>query len=122
MNTSSTIDWHARAADIRFDGRAVIAGQRIAAQDGQTFACISPLDGRTLTQVARGQAADIDAAVAAARHAFDDGRWAHKPPAVRKKCETVPRAHPTSRHFCGCSSFSASSSRSIFSFFLRDFL
>ena len=85
MNTSSTIDWHARAADIRFDGRAVIAGQRIAAQDGQTFACISPLDGRTLTQVARGQAADIDAAVAAARHAFDDGRWAHKPPAVRKK-------------------------------------
>jgi len=85
MNTSSTIDWHARAADIRFDGRAVIAGQRIAAQDGQTFACISPLDGRTLTQVARGQAADIDVAVAAARHAFDDGRWAHKPPAVRKK-------------------------------------
>src|SRR5438552_9733872 len=85
MNTSSTIDWHARAADIRFDGRAVIAGQRIAAQDGQTFACISPLDGRALTQVARGQAADIDAAVAAARHAFDDGRWAHKPPAVRKK-------------------------------------
>src|SRR5437762_1430914 len=85
MNTSSTIDWHARAADIRFDGPAGVAGQGVAAQDGQTLACISPLDGRTLTQVARGQAADIDAAVAAARHAFDDGRWAHKPPAVRKK-------------------------------------
>jgi gamma-glutamyl-gamma-aminobutyraldehyde dehydrogenase len=35
--------------------------------------------------VARGRAADIDAAVASARAAFDDGRWAGKPPAVRKK-------------------------------------
>ena len=33
----------------------------------------------------RGRAEDIDAAVRAARAAFDDGRWAHKPPAVRKK-------------------------------------
>ena len=79
------VDWHARAKDIRLDGRAVIAGQRVAAQTGETFNCVSPIDGRTLTQVARGQAADIDAAVASARKAFDDGRWARKPPAVRKK-------------------------------------
>ena len=79
------VDWHARAKDIRLDGRAVIAGQRVAAQTGETFNCVSPIDGRTLTQVARGQAADIDAAVASARKAFDDGRWAKKPPAVRKK-------------------------------------
>ena len=41
-----------------FDGRAVIAGQRRAAQDGQTFDCVSPVDGRVLGQVARwaGQA------------------------------------------------------------------
>ena len=79
------VDWHARAKDIRLDGRAVIAGLRVAAQTGETFNCVSPIDGRTLTQVARGQAADIDAAVASARKAFDDGRWAKKPPAVRKK-------------------------------------
>ena len=35
--------------------------------------------------MARGREADIDAAVASARAAFDDGRWAGKPPAARKK-------------------------------------
>jgi len=83
--SSSTIDWHARAAHIKFDGRAVIGGQRVTARDGETFACVSPIDGRTLTQVARGRAADIDTAVASARRAFDDGRWARKSPGQRKK-------------------------------------
>ena len=45
------IDWHARSAALRFDGRAVIGGRRVAAVSGETFACISPLDGRTLTQI-----------------------------------------------------------------------
>ena len=80
-----TIDWRARASTLSFDGRAVIGGQRVAARDGETFDCISPIDGRTLTAVARGRTADIDAAVTAARKAFDDGRWAHKSPAQRKK-------------------------------------
>ena len=35
--------------------------------------------------MARGQVADVDAAVLAARAAFDDGRWARQPPAARKK-------------------------------------
>lgn len=78
-------DWHARAAEARFDGRAVIGGRRVDAHDGETFDCISPIDGRVLTAVARGRAPDIDAAVASARQAFDDGRWAHKSPAQRKK-------------------------------------
>ena len=50
-----------------YDGRAVINGQRVAALDGQTFDCISPVDGRLLTQVARCAQADVDAAVQAAR-------------------------------------------------------
>ncbi len=78
-------DWHALAAACRPDGRMLIGGERQASAAGETFACISPIDGRTIAQVARGQAADIDAAVMSARRAFDDGRWAHKPPAVRKK-------------------------------------
>jgi acyl-CoA reductase-like NAD-dependent aldehyde dehydrogenase len=53
----------------------------VAARDGQTFDCISPVDGRLLTQVARCGQADIDAAVAAARAAFEDRRWAGKAPA-----------------------------------------
>jgi gamma-glutamyl-gamma-aminobutyraldehyde dehydrogenase/4-guanidinobutyraldehyde dehydrogenase/NAD-dependent aldehyde dehydrogenase len=71
--------------EMKFDGRALINGKRVAAQDGQMFDCISPVDGRLLTQVARGQAADIDAAVSAARRAFEDGRWRHMPPAKRKQ-------------------------------------
>jgi len=84
MNTP-TIDWRERASALRFDGRAFIAGQRVAALSGQTFDCVSPLDGRVLTAVARSGQADVDAAVGSARKAFDDGRWARKSPAQRKK-------------------------------------
>jgi acyl-CoA reductase-like NAD-dependent aldehyde dehydrogenase len=82
---STPIDWHARARDLRIDGRCVIDGERRAAQSGETFACLSPLDGRSLGDVARGREADVDAAVRSARAAFDDGRWADKAPAQRKR-------------------------------------
>jgi acyl-CoA reductase-like NAD-dependent aldehyde dehydrogenase len=82
---STPIDWHARARDLRIDGRCVIDGERRAAQSGETFACLSPLDGRSLGDVARGREADVDAAVRSARTAFDDGRWADKAPAQRKR-------------------------------------
>ncbi|MBS3997461.1 MAG: aldehyde dehydrogenase [Hydrogenophaga sp.] len=68
-----------------FDGRALINGERVAARDGQTFDCISPVDGRVLTQVARCAEADVDAAVSAARAAFEDRRWVGKAPAQRKR-------------------------------------
>lgn len=68
-----------------FDGRALINGRRCAAQDGQTFDDLSPVDGRVIAQIARGGAGDIDAAVAAARAAFNDRRWAGQPPAQRKR-------------------------------------
>ena len=68
-----------------FDGRAFINGERVAARDGQTFDCFSPVDGRLLTAVARGGQADIDAAVAAARAAFEDRRWCGMAPAQRKR-------------------------------------
>ena len=81
--------WRDRAdawvAEGRIDGRAFIGGQRVAAESGETFDCISPIDGRTLATVARGRLADVDAAVASARAAFDDGRWAHQAPAARKR-------------------------------------
>ena len=81
--------WRDRAdallAEGRLDGRAFIGGQRVAAVDGQTFACHSPIDGRKLLDVTRGQQADVDAAVRAARQAFEDGRWSRKAPAVRKR-------------------------------------
>jgi gamma-glutamyl-gamma-aminobutyraldehyde dehydrogenase len=79
------VDWLARAAALAIDGRALIDGQRRGAASGETFDCISPIDGRVLGPVARGAAADIDAAVKSARAAFEDRRWCGKAPAVRKK-------------------------------------
>jgi len=84
MSTTAP-DWTARAAALHIDGRIVIDGQRRHAASGETFSSISPINGRVLGAVARGAQADVDAAVASARAAFEDGRWAGKPPAVRKR-------------------------------------
>ncbi|WP_282608639.1 aldehyde dehydrogenase [Pelagibius sp. Alg239-R121] len=46
---------------------------------------VSPIDGGHLTSLARGSAADIDMAVAAARRSFESGRWSNAPPVHRKK-------------------------------------
>ncbi len=71
--------------ELKFDGRAFINGARVWACDGQTFDCFSPVDGRLLTTVARGQQAEVDGAVASARAAFDDQRWSGLSPAHRKR-------------------------------------
>lgn len=63
----------------------LIDGKKVAASSGETMDILSPIDGQVLTQVAKGTAADMDAAVAAARVAFEDGRWAGQGPAARKK-------------------------------------
>ncbi|WP_025917283.1 aldehyde dehydrogenase [Herminiimonas sp. CN] len=84
MQTQKT-DWRAQAASMQFDGRAFIDGRRVGAQSGATFECLSPVDGRKLADAARCDAADVDAAVLAARAAFDDRRWAGLAPAARKR-------------------------------------
>lgn len=81
----STIDWHARAAALTIDGRAFVNGKRVDAADGDTFECLSPVDGRKLANVARCNSADVDRAVAAARAAFADRRWAGMSPGERKR-------------------------------------
>ncbi|EBA02805.1 aldehyde dehydrogenase [Rhodobacterales bacterium HTCC2150] len=63
----------------------LIEGLSVPASDGGTMDILSPIDGQVLTQVARGTAHDMNAAIASARAAFDDGRWANQPPAARKK-------------------------------------
>ena len=68
-----------------FDARAWINGVRCEARSGLRFDSISPVDGRKIAEVARCDAADIDAAVQAARSTFDDGRWRKLAPAHRKR-------------------------------------
>jgi acyl-CoA reductase-like NAD-dependent aldehyde dehydrogenase len=52
-----------------------INGQWTAARDGRTMAVVNPANGQTLAEVALGGPADADAAVLAARKAFDEGPW-----------------------------------------------
>ena len=52
-----------------------IDGRWVAAIDGEEFESVDPATGRVIARVPRAQAADVDRAVAAARAAFDDGRW-----------------------------------------------
>ena len=63
----------------------LIDGKQVAASDGETMDVLSPIDGQVLTQAAKGTAADMNAAIAAARAAFEDKRWAGQSPAARKK-------------------------------------
>ena len=52
-----------------------IGGQWVPAKSGKTFDTIDPSTEEVIAQVAEGDAADIDAAVKAAREAFENGPW-----------------------------------------------
>jgi acyl-CoA reductase-like NAD-dependent aldehyde dehydrogenase len=77
-------DWLARASAIDPRNEVFIDGRFVSAASGRTFDDVAGRDGRTITQVAEGDAEDIDRAVAAARRSFDDRRWADSSPAKRK--------------------------------------
>ena len=44
----TTIDWRARARELAPEWRAWIDGRYVAAASGETFDCVSPVDGRVL--------------------------------------------------------------------------
>ncbi len=77
--------WEQRRAALTPRAQCFIDGQFVDALSGKTFADTSPRDGHVIAHVAEGDAADIDRAVAAARAAFDDGRWSRMAPVVRKR-------------------------------------
>src|SRR5579863_8335817 len=81
---SDSRTWHTRAQALRPAALAFIDGELTPARSGERFACVSPIDGRSLAQVAACDAADVDRAVAGARRAFERGDWAGQPPASRK--------------------------------------
>ncbi|MEL7091473.1 MAG: aldehyde dehydrogenase [Pseudomonadota bacterium] len=63
----------------------IIDGEKRAASDGGVMQVTSPIDGQVLTTIPRGTVDDAKGAIAAARRAFDDGRWSGLAPAARKK-------------------------------------
>jgi gamma-glutamyl-gamma-aminobutyraldehyde dehydrogenase len=83
--TRTRADWEQLAASTRLEGRAFINGKLVDAIGGQTFDDISPISGLVVAKVARCGGADVEAAVAAARAAFDAGAWRRTDPGSRKR-------------------------------------
>ncbi len=67
--------WLQAAAELRWPSGVLIDGELCASASGDAFTVVSPRDGASLVDIAIGSRADVDAAVASARAAFDDGRW-----------------------------------------------
>jgi gamma-glutamyl-gamma-aminobutyraldehyde dehydrogenase len=84
MDKKSLSFWQDKAATLSIEGRAFIGGEYRDAEGGRTFDCLSPIDGKLLAKVADSGAVDVDAAVAAARRAFDSGVWSGLNPRQRK--------------------------------------
>jgi acyl-CoA reductase-like NAD-dependent aldehyde dehydrogenase len=80
-----TVSWHERAKALDIRTQAFIGGRYVDAASGETFDDLSPTNGKLLARVAAGDAADVDAAVAAARAAFRKASWAGMSPGKRKR-------------------------------------
>ena len=64
-------------------GQLYVGGEWRDAEDGATFDCINPANDEVVARCASGGEADIDAAVQAARAAFESGKWATMMPFKR---------------------------------------
>ena len=56
-----------------------VDGEWVDARSGETFETVDPFTGRAWATLPRAAQADVDAAVGAARRAFDDGPWRRAP-------------------------------------------
>jgi aldehyde dehydrogenase (NAD+) len=66
----------------------LVGGRWQPAADGRTLDMVSPSDGQVFARIARGTSADVDAAVKAARHAFEEGAWSKLTAAERGRLMT----------------------------------
>jgi acyl-CoA reductase-like NAD-dependent aldehyde dehydrogenase len=64
-------------------GEIFVAGKWQAPTTGETYRPVNPANEEPLTPVAKGDERDIDAAVRAARKAFDEGPWPRMSPHER---------------------------------------
>jgi aldehyde dehydrogenase (NAD+) len=76
---SSVLAERPAAAAAPADFLNLIDGRIQPASDERTVDVVDPSTGEVFARIARGTAADIDAAVAAARRAFESGPWARMP-------------------------------------------
>jgi gamma-glutamyl-gamma-aminobutyraldehyde dehydrogenase len=74
-------EWQQLGAGVDYCDRALIDGELVPAQCGETYECINPTTGQRLAVVAECGPEDVDRAVQAARKSFEDGRWSEAGPA-----------------------------------------
>jgi 4-guanidinobutyraldehyde dehydrogenase / NAD-dependent aldehyde dehydrogenase len=82
--TAEPTTWEERSERLSVSGQAFINNEAVDAKSGKTFDKTSPVDGRHLAAVAEGDKEDVDAAVRAAREAFESGPWGSLNPRDRK--------------------------------------
>jgi phenylacetaldehyde dehydrogenase len=88
MNVITPITAHSAVPEklrdwLSSDRPMLIDGKWVMAKEGGTIAVHDPATGERIAAVAEGKAADIDAAVAAARRAFHSGPWPRMTPSER---------------------------------------
>lgn len=72
------------AENLHLPAHCHIGGQKVPARSGKTFQTLNPATGQLLGHLPACAAEDVDAAVASARCAFEDGLWSKLHPAERK--------------------------------------
>jgi gamma-glutamyl-gamma-aminobutyraldehyde dehydrogenase len=77
-------DYKKVARDLALPSLCFIGGEKVGARSGRTFETVNPATGEALARLPACGAEDVDAAVASARAAFEDGRWSKLHPADRK--------------------------------------
>ncbi|QEL55419.1 aldehyde dehydrogenase [Chromobacterium paludis] len=93
----SHAEWKQLAAELKIEGRAFVDGAYRDAADGKRFDCVNPATGAKLADIAHCGEAEVEAAVKAARRAFDSGAWSGLAPrqrgAILKRFAALMREH-----------------------------
>ncbi|XP_031389066.1 aldehyde dehydrogenase family 2 member C4-like isoform X3 [Punica granatum] len=74
QNNTSADQSHFKIPDIKFT-KLFINGEFVDSIKGRTFDTVDPRTGEVIVRIAEGDKEDVDAAVKAAREAFDHGPW-----------------------------------------------
>ncbi|MEN2424484.1 aldehyde dehydrogenase [Chromobacterium vaccinii] len=93
----SHAEWKQLAAELKIEGRAFVNGEYRDAAEGKRFDCVNPANGAKLAEIAHCGEVDVEAAVKAARRAFESGVWSELAPlkraAVLKRFAALIREH-----------------------------
>jgi len=76
---------HLQSGFLKSPRQLLVGGRWVDARSGATFPVYNPANASVIAHVADAGPDDVDLAVKAARHAFEDGPWSRMSPADRAK-------------------------------------